>query len=290
MQFENPMTFVRAIKGAPASILWALMITRSMMTALELQQWTGYQGDAITVAVRLLVSLGWVVARTPRGPWALAEGRQLPLMSGIEQLVDQENFSQGKVDSFTRTDSVLNGVSDHVVVNADTRNVSPTITTTTTTTRGANPFKTDSWSDVQRAAYQALKDAGVKGKKSRALVELPWVTAEYVRAHAALVQSEQWDNPAGMMVYRMEGEEPAPEVKGKTASFHVRTIDRGKRGVERVSYTWDIDQEIADFIGHEKGCRCSKCLFMLTVNMDKSAVCPVCKYRECECEESEEEE
>ena len=276
MQFENTMTFVRAIKGAPASILWALMITRSMMTALELQQWTGYQGDAITVAVRLLISLGWVVARSPRGPWGLAEGRQLPLMPGIEQLA-----------SFEKADSVLNGVSHVVVDGADRELISPTITTTTTTTRGANPFKTDSWSDVQRDAYRALKDAGVKGKKSRALVELPWVTAEYVRAHAALVQSEQWDNPAGMMVYRMEGEEPAPEIAEKKQEFHVRTFDKGKRGVERVSYTWDIDQEIADFIGHEKGCRCSKCLFMLTVNMDKSAVCPVCKYRECECEDGD---
>lgn len=91
MQFENMMTFVRAIKGAPASVLWALIITQRMMTALELQQWTGYKGDNITVSVRLLIDLGWVVARTPRGPWGLAEGRQLPLMPGIEQLQGLEN-------------------------------------------------------------------------------------------------------------------------------------------------------------------------------------------------------
>lgn len=91
MQFENMMTFVRAIKGDAASVLWALIITQRMMTALELQQWTGYKGDNITVSVRLLIDLGWVVARTPRGPWGLAEGRQLPLMPGIEQLQGLEN-------------------------------------------------------------------------------------------------------------------------------------------------------------------------------------------------------
>src|SRR3990172_4914579 len=125
MQFENTMTFVRAIKGAPASVLWALCFTRQMMTALELQQWTGWKGDNLTVALRLLVDLGWVVARSPRGPWGLAEGRQLPLMPGIEQLERIEN-----------PDSDLIGVGGGVDVDDALRIISPTITTTTTLTRG----------------------------------------------------------------------------------------------------------------------------------------------------------
>ncbi len=79
MHFENSMTFVRSIKGAPASVLWALLFTRRAMTSLELQQWTGYKDDNIKLAVRLLTDLGWITARSARGPWSLAQGRQLPL-------------------------------------------------------------------------------------------------------------------------------------------------------------------------------------------------------------------
>jgi len=49
------------------------------MTNEELQRWTGYRHDAITPAVRLLVDLGWLTAHSPRGPWVLTEGFQLPL-------------------------------------------------------------------------------------------------------------------------------------------------------------------------------------------------------------------
>lgn len=80
-RLENPMTFVRSLKGAPISVLFALMFTQRAMTSLELQNWTGYKDDNITLATKLLAELGWVVAISKRGPWALADqGRQLPLM------------------------------------------------------------------------------------------------------------------------------------------------------------------------------------------------------------------
>jgi len=207
MQFENTMTFVRAIKGAPASVLWALMLTQSMMTSLELQQWTGYKGDNITVAVRLLVDLGWVVARTPRGPWGLAEGRQLPLMSGIAQL-----------EGFEKTDSDLIGVSAVVVVDADSKNALSSDSTTTTTTKRATPIKSESWTDDERANFAALKAAGILGRKARQLAVLPWVTVEYIEAHAEMVKHEFWDNPTGMMIHRMTDEMPAENVRLRKAA------------------------------------------------------------------------
>ena len=279
MQFENTMTFVRAIKGAPASVLWALMLTQSMMTALELQQWTGYKGDNITVALRLLVDLGWVVARSPRGPWGLAEGRQLPLMSGIAQL-----------EGFEKADSDLIGVSGVVDVDASYKMSLSSDSTTTTLTRGANPIKSDSWSDEKKACFEALKEAGIKGKKARTLLTLPWLTVEYIRAHHALVKTEFWDNPAGMMVYRMEGEEPAPEIGDAKTRYREQEIDRGKRGKEILVYTFDVDQEISDFMGHEKGCKCEDCRMLLSVHGDTRYVCSTCKHFHCTCEESEEEQ
>lgn len=193
MQFENPMTFVRSLKGAPASVLWAFFYTRQAMTALELQQWTGYKGDNLTVALRLLVDLGWVSARSSRGPWCLVEGRQLPLMG----------------------ESDLIGVRPGVDVDVDISFSPPTNTTSLTTSRKRNPIKSDSWTDEDRAKLAALDAAGIRGKKARELIRLPWVTVEYIEDHHAAIVDEDWDNPQGMMVYRIEGQEPAIKPKKK---------------------------------------------------------------------------
>lgn len=216
MQFENQMTFVRALKGAPASVLWAFVITQRMMTALELQQWTGYKGDNLTVALRLLVDLGWVVARSSRGPWGLAEGRQLPLMPGIDQL-------RGPVPP----DSDLIGFRGGVVNDVDISFSSPTNTTTTLTASRKTPIKSDSLDEGDRAKLAALDAAGIRGKKARELIRLEWVTVQYINAHAAAIAGEDWDNPQGMMIYRIEGNEPVIELRKN---------------------------------GHKTSCRCFRCL------------------------------
>lgn len=190
-QFENPMTFVRALKGAPASILWALIFTKAMMTALELQQWTGYRDDAITPALRLLVALGWVVARTPRGPWGLAEGRQLPLMD-----------LELKVDSFTRDISVFSGLDAS--------------TTTTTISRvekidevvvvagKTNPVFPDSYFETYGVTFEAnlkaCKKNGIGEPKASEISACSWVSPEFIEAH---VQSLTPGHVVGLAIVRI---------------------------------------------------------------------------------------
>lgn len=203
MKLENPLTFVRSLKGAPASILWAFFFTRRVMTALELQEWTGYQGDALTGALRLLVSLGWLTARSSRGPWCLVDGRQFPLMAGDLLIPDE---------------SVLNGFAPSVVVVDESKTNLPTITTITTT-RASNPEKTDSGFvehssrnlDEHLALVGALNEHKIIGKKRRQLMECEWVTAEYVRGHVTYAQDERiWDQPVGMAITRMLEQVPVP--------------------------------------------------------------------------------
>jgi hypothetical protein len=79
MSLENPLTFVRSIKGAPASVLWALIFTRCAMTGRELQQWTGYADENVATATSLPRMLVWISAGSERGHWGLAEGRGSPL-------------------------------------------------------------------------------------------------------------------------------------------------------------------------------------------------------------------
>jgi len=171
MQFENPTTFVRAIKGAPASILWAFFFTRRVMTALELQEWTGYKGDNITVAVRLLVNLGWLSARSPRGPWCLVEGRQLPLMN------DESDLIGFMPSSSSSSSSKLNLPSN--LEEQEEQDDSDLI-----------------------GVVAALDAAGIREPKRSQLAKLKHVTPEFVDAHVRQCKAEGLE--IGTAIYRIQ--------------------------------------------------------------------------------------
>lgn len=169
MQLENSLTFVRAIKGAPSSILWAFFFTRRAMTALELQQWTGYKGDNITEAVRLLVDLGWLTARSARGPWCLADGRQLPLMDADSDLIGVRSSSS---DLFSPVTSYL-------------------------------PQEQEEQDDSDLIGVVAALDAaGIREPKRSQLARLEHVTPELVQAHVLLAKRDGM--PLGTAIHRIE--------------------------------------------------------------------------------------
>jgi len=217
MLFENPLTFLRAIKGAPASILLAFFFVQRAMTNLELQTWTGYKDDAITPALKLLVDLGWLIARSPRGPWCLAEGRQLPLMEI----------------------SGLNGYPDDVVVNVESEE-SKSLLSTTTTNRAMNPFKPDSSGRVVsvrqvvkdpeeiKACLAVLHDLKIYGKKADQIAEDHHITVDYIQAHWKVIQGQTWDNPQGMLIYMLQSHAPAVEPDS----------DQGNGGNRYTSGSW----------------------------------------------------
>ena len=176
MQFENPMTFCRAIKGAPASVLWALMFTQHMMTALELSEWTGYKGDNLTIATRLLVNLGWVVARSPRGPWGLADGRQLPLMPGIEQLSGFEN-----------PDSDLIGVGDLLSSSSSLNHMH---STTEELLKEEQETNESDLIGFVKENLAACDNAGIREPKRTLISRLIHVTPDYIEGHTRQAQSE----------------------------------------------------------------------------------------------------
>ena len=251
------MTFVRAIKGAPASILWAFLFTRRVMTALELQQWTGYKGDNVTVAVRLLVDLGWLSARTPRGPWCLVEGRQLPLMELI-----------GKVDQITRRDSDLIGFVDESVVVVDLFSNPPTITTTTTTIGDESDLIGFVRSPEKWAALNiALDEYQIVGKRRKDLIACEWVDDAYVRACVEHAKNEpaNWDNPVGMAITRMLEHVSPPAVRENGHPENCKctkcTVDSflGRR-VRKSSFICDTcHQQPCSCEEHADTCMCSSC-------------------------------
>jgi len=185
MQFDNPMTFVRSLKGAPISILVAFMINRHAMTALELQQWTGYKGDNITAAVRLLEVEGWLSARSPRGPWCLVEGRQMPLMADSDLI------------GFSPTTTTTNGR-----LNLNKSNVVVAVRTT--------PIKSELQVYLEglgipvEANLKACKLYGIGEPMATQISELKHVTPDFIAAHVrSLVQGET----KGLAIVRIRSDE-----------------------------------------------------------------------------------
>lgn len=86
MHNNNPMMFVRSLKGAPSSVLWVLVLVRQALTARELCAYTGYKLDSVREAMQVLSGYSLVVEqRRAHGEaaWSLGEGVQF-LLPGVD--------------------------------------------------------------------------------------------------------------------------------------------------------------------------------------------------------------
>lgn len=193
-QFENPMTFVRAMKGAPLSIFVAFLLVQRPMTNEELVRWTGYADDNIRAGLRLLVDLGWVSSRSPRGPWTLADGRQLPLMSG--DVFD--NPEKIGVEATTTTTLSI----------GDLKNKLKGSSSSSKTT----PKKSGLWSDHQKATWRICRYGGIGEPTRTQIVEgdlgdCPETVLAYIL---------QADNP-GLTIHKIRSRDYLSEVSKQAA-------------------------------------------------------------------------
>jgi hypothetical protein len=210
-------------------VLWALVFTRRAMTGLELQQWTGYKDDNIKLAVRLLVDLGWVIARSSRGPWCLAEGRQLPLAesdliglgaptAATADMVGENNLREEAVAA-AESESDLIGLDEQAIKNAWRRNL------------------------------KACLDVGIGPPKSTEISKCEGVTPDLIRAHVAdLVEGEG----IGLAIVRiLSNELPRTWQEDiKCIERPVKRPRRRRRRVERDPGEWLQDRPIRKW---EKG-------------------------------------
>ena len=60
MTFEEQVALVRCVKGAGSSILWILLLSEESLTAVELQEATGYSDKPVSQALARLRALGLV--------------------------------------------------------------------------------------------------------------------------------------------------------------------------------------------------------------------------------------
>jgi len=184
-QFENPLTFVRSLKGAAASVLWAFFFCRRAMTVKELVIWTAWKGDNVIEALHMLVETGWLTSQSSRGPWNLVEGRQFPLRAESDLI--------GLSPTTTTTSREVLNKSRSVVVEV-----------------GETPIKSESETCV--GSKNALFEGNMKmckvygiGEPMRTQIsQMQHVTPDFIEAH---VKSLAPGETKGLAIVRIRGDE-----------------------------------------------------------------------------------
>lgn len=149
----NPLPMVRALKGAPISVLFLLWLAGQPVSAGWLVNMSGYTDKPVTRALDTLREYGLIVKA--KGGWTLAEGIQLSL---------GENRNNSEISSTTTTSLIVESKGQQVEVEAMNRNYSEN--------------------------HQILQDAGVGEPMAKVLASLPHVTPAYLEAHLQKAESD----------------------------------------------------------------------------------------------------
>jgi hypothetical protein len=78
-QTENGFQLIRALRGAPATVLLLLMMRGAAMTNKELCRWTGYSDKTMTDALGVLEQMRLAQYNGRTSGWSLSSGNQLVL-------------------------------------------------------------------------------------------------------------------------------------------------------------------------------------------------------------------
>jgi hypothetical protein len=182
--FENRMTFILSEQGAPAWVLLAMLRTRHPMSNQDLQRWTGCDEDAITLAIGILLQMGWISAASERGPWSIASGRQLPADAPLqpEEARAPEEGGLIVLPEFAVRDPLTAGRID------------------------------DDREDLRFVNnLYALYDAGVREPTAGRLARLPHVNPKYIAAHVDAANAQGFT--LGTAIHRIEHAWPVPHTK-----------------------------------------------------------------------------
>jgi hypothetical protein len=191
---ENPITYVKSLKGAAISILFALAIVKQNTGAEWLSRVTGYSINPTMEGLLLLKEYGLVV-QVDRYHWGLAASAQmLPLM------IDESPLP------------LVPGDGGGTLNNSESRG---TASSTAIVGKGANGKAEEAADKRTLKKYEsnlkALKEVGIYGKKAESLAKLPHVNPDYIKAHAEKVKDEE--KSLGLCIVRMESGDPRPETR-----------------------------------------------------------------------------
>ncbi|MDR3576923.1 MAG: hypothetical protein P4L50_23905 [Anaerolineaceae bacterium] len=200
---DNPLQFVKKLKGAALAIIVILLHENKPVAAKFLGKWSGYEAGAIRRALLFLSDPEMdLVRRESRCAWELSEhGRQLRLLLGPKS--GSRHFE---------------GL--HVT----------TTTTTTTLHRRKGPLSAAAAEGKQHFAdseahstqhfdesIALLNAAGIGEPTASELANSGWITPEYIRAHVE--NAKKKDLPVGLLIHKMRSNDPAPKDPAREESY-----------------------------------------------------------------------
>lgn len=204
MKIENPMRFVRELKGAPLSIVVLLALTGQALSNQAICAGTGYSDKTTAGALDYLAEVGMVVRAA--GGWRIAEGVQLALPMGSAQIADTEEITAKAPSTLSNSDDSCGSrkISDseplvNIVVNTIDLNKEDL------TTNYINGEESEKF----RLCLEAMAEVGIQAtEKTRELARKEHVDALYILSHAEQVKRE--GQKVGLAIWRMAKGMPRP--------------------------------------------------------------------------------
>jgi hypothetical protein len=191
---QHPMLFVQSLKGAPASVLLALAVAGRFMTHQELQLWTRCGHVQVKMALRQLQLLGWVRARSRRGPWAVAGGFGVTLPALF--------FAGNAFKALNDDDDSL------------------------------NPLEGGTTSSIARREQlrTVMQQQGIEEPTASELIDLPYVTEEYILSHVQAARAKGLNLGAAIERMRLGGPAPAVPVTRSREDDQAEKVRRFMEG------------------------------------------------------------
>lgn len=190
MNTQN-MMMVRALKGAPISVVFALLISQTPLTKSELMLWTDYTDKTIKNAIDTL-SLYQFLMPTPNGYTLTQIAKQISFENYLLQ-------QQPQIEPITGSN--------------DTENFrkageSPTpVTTSSRSTKTTTTSTDDSITSPSPEILRMLIETGISKTRASAMAALDHVHLDYVQAHIQKFELERLldsSHSCGLLISRIE--------------------------------------------------------------------------------------
>lgn len=206
--------FLQTIRGAGASILWALQLTRRPMTNRELQRYTRYGENSLRIALHELQELGCLTAVTPNGPWVMSpqwasrfsEGGTRAI-SDTPSSISETYPSESGTPSANRAPSRLStgGGGSSSSLKPGSKELPPppdpgSADSADSAQSEASPQPAEPWNFAKN--LEAAREAEIEEPGASRIAALRRVTPAYIRLHVKQALAE--GRSLGAAVYRIE--------------------------------------------------------------------------------------
>jgi predicted transcriptional regulator len=188
---------LRALKGAPLSILIAMLISKQPVGENWLCSVTGYSQNTVRKGCQFLIETQMIRRNERYNGYVLTNGTmQLPLQSTLRVGMAEDGERHSK--SCLQQKMTL-----------------PSITTTTAFNKNEKENNEGNAAEVRERASKndarlvLLYSAGVMEPTASRLLENAWVTQEYLEAHIEKANRE--NTPVALLIHRIRSHDPLPK-------------------------------------------------------------------------------